>query len=875
MECFIKQKKSTRSSKGCWTCRNRKIRCDLKRESCNNCLNSNLKCEGYYSKLNWYELQTISHNSSINKPKVIKMPTLNSRSFVPFVNWGIQQYHFEEVLDNDIHFNLGPFNSWQLNAHDNNEKLLTLNMLSENNDQKKSNIKGDRSYQHNSENYIESIKTDSNRVQSWIDFSLFDNYLISKTFEECKFLYILYLNKNIVDEENETNIEENNKDEAPDLLSSVSYFVENFIDCHDLIFDIFQNEIIFKIARFRNSQDFDSIWFRIFQNWIIKNIDLDLLLENLLQIRSSGKISEKANDTMPTLFGFQIIMISNYYKFLKSKEKRNLVFAIHVKNILSKVGVSQLTERLLSKSGKYILDIFIYELLKIHFDSILALNIQFADCFNPYVVLMSNIETKKLDESFFFPNDRLLFHDICEYFEALILLYDTTSTISDSKKLNFTTQLRSHKLMKKFVKDTSSYLNSENNMTDSMDPIPRNFVATQDEGKKQSQNNNVIEVSSFCQPPTLNEVLRPRILSKINKKDDAATAGSGDIHYDYEYNDEIDDPIPPELEIKFTFGSDSDCTKYSKSDEEMKLQLNALNDHKSTLILKNEVTSNLEQNLCDFPSCLLFDFQYRIVCLLQRYKNYHIETHEKLNTIENCNTRNNVIYQYHDSMDIVSCLEKDLESWNCFWNLRSSSTVKNGKSMNNALHFNECNYGFAEKEFHSEKRMSYYMKTKIFYDGLILLFFTQIKDMPEDCLTPYIKEILQLASYNLDEDAKSGDCTINKFFLFNSSMFLSLPVFLAASELGNFDCPNDYAAYEDAKKSQAELQMKTKSEIFDKIILSYWKGDVLYCNWKAIQTIYEIWRIRSQNFNAASNEEKVEVSWDLVLRELGFLILLL
>lgn len=38
---------------GCWTCRNRKVKCDLGRPQCNRCLKSKIKCEGYDIKLRW------------------------------------------------------------------------------------------------------------------------------------------------------------------------------------------------------------------------------------------------------------------------------------------------------------------------------------------------------------------------------------------------------------------------------------------------------------------------------------------------------------------------------------------------------------------------------------------------------------------------------------------------------------------------------------------------------------------------------------------------------------------------------------------------------------------------------------------------------
>lgn len=42
-----------RTFNGCWTCRERKIKCDLKRPGCLRCKNSNLECKGYDVKLRW------------------------------------------------------------------------------------------------------------------------------------------------------------------------------------------------------------------------------------------------------------------------------------------------------------------------------------------------------------------------------------------------------------------------------------------------------------------------------------------------------------------------------------------------------------------------------------------------------------------------------------------------------------------------------------------------------------------------------------------------------------------------------------------------------------------------------------------------------
>lgn len=43
----------TKTFTGCWTCRTRKIKCDLQRPTCNRCKKANLTCEGYSIKLRW------------------------------------------------------------------------------------------------------------------------------------------------------------------------------------------------------------------------------------------------------------------------------------------------------------------------------------------------------------------------------------------------------------------------------------------------------------------------------------------------------------------------------------------------------------------------------------------------------------------------------------------------------------------------------------------------------------------------------------------------------------------------------------------------------------------------------------------------------
>ncbi|ODQ67532.1 hypothetical protein NADFUDRAFT_81985, partial [Nadsonia fulvescens var. elongata DSM 6958] len=69
--------KTTKTFTGCWTCRARKIRCDLRQPSCLRCEIANVVCEGYSIKLRWScgasSLSPSSYSRSKNGEKVVKV----------------------------------------------------------------------------------------------------------------------------------------------------------------------------------------------------------------------------------------------------------------------------------------------------------------------------------------------------------------------------------------------------------------------------------------------------------------------------------------------------------------------------------------------------------------------------------------------------------------------------------------------------------------------------------------------------------------------------------------------------------------------------------------------------------------------------------
>lgn len=95
--------KRSKTFTGCFTCRIRKIKCDLKRPHCEKCLKAKLTCAGYDVKLRWSQpIQFMPLRNGDVKGKLVKFPTFEDgdeendddealesfhRRFVEFVKW--------------------------------------------------------------------------------------------------------------------------------------------------------------------------------------------------------------------------------------------------------------------------------------------------------------------------------------------------------------------------------------------------------------------------------------------------------------------------------------------------------------------------------------------------------------------------------------------------------------------------------------------------------------------------------------------------------------------------------------------------------------------------------------------------------------------
>lgn len=55
----------SRNFEGCWTCRTRKVKCDLAKPVCNRCVKAKFKCEGYDIKLGWSDPLTIDSRNEL------------------------------------------------------------------------------------------------------------------------------------------------------------------------------------------------------------------------------------------------------------------------------------------------------------------------------------------------------------------------------------------------------------------------------------------------------------------------------------------------------------------------------------------------------------------------------------------------------------------------------------------------------------------------------------------------------------------------------------------------------------------------------------------------------------------------------------------
>lgn len=90
---------------GCWTCRSRKVKCDLRRPGCIRCAKSGLECGGYDIKLRWSHLVKfdpygVQITPATRVPRVKDEPHYQRRN-IDFVRYK-EEYVFHEDMDDEL-----------------------------------------------------------------------------------------------------------------------------------------------------------------------------------------------------------------------------------------------------------------------------------------------------------------------------------------------------------------------------------------------------------------------------------------------------------------------------------------------------------------------------------------------------------------------------------------------------------------------------------------------------------------------------------------------------------------------------------------------------------------------------------------------------
>ncbi|CAI4524656.1 CPA_1a_G0028120.mRNA.1.CDS.1 [Saccharomyces cerevisiae] len=93
-----RSKHQTKNFSGCWTCRSRKVKCDLGHPSCNECKRLGLQCAGYDIKLYWLDLVRYTKDGVL-KTSNSKKPEKDSdqRSLASSMKTGEQQYQRRRI----------------------------------------------------------------------------------------------------------------------------------------------------------------------------------------------------------------------------------------------------------------------------------------------------------------------------------------------------------------------------------------------------------------------------------------------------------------------------------------------------------------------------------------------------------------------------------------------------------------------------------------------------------------------------------------------------------------------------------------------------------------------------------------------------------
>lgn len=100
----LKRGKRAKTFTGCWTCRSRKVKCDLRRPTCERCEKSSLECGGYDIKLRWTNCIKFDPYG-IQVPAVPSHSTTDDQQYrrrnIDFVRYR-EEYEYYEDMDEEL-----------------------------------------------------------------------------------------------------------------------------------------------------------------------------------------------------------------------------------------------------------------------------------------------------------------------------------------------------------------------------------------------------------------------------------------------------------------------------------------------------------------------------------------------------------------------------------------------------------------------------------------------------------------------------------------------------------------------------------------------------------------------------------------------------
>lgn len=520
--------------------------------------------------------------------------------------------------------------------------------------------------------------------------------------------------------------------------------------------------------------------------------------------------------------------------------------------------------------------IFLYLLIKIHFDNMMDIDYNYKKWFKygnmlieafQYIdsMVVANEHTNLLSFNDNLYNDFLDFDLSCsgqqntisdvyyliKIFRILEIFYECTS-IYDLQDFEV---FRIEKFKQEFDELIVAENNEENRAftsTKTEDSLFKTTISVLDGGGVVAQGVVSPLFSTVAQKTGVKEIdvyntyiprmLKDNFMGKLNMIYRSNDNENYDINDDYEFNDD-EDPVPPTFEISFQYGesnNNSSSKTISESDRSPAATENSdyidgkpvegekkslckldFGPHNSTI--KKNIDLMLELSF-GIPLSLLKLFQLIVKLIKHQFYFFVHEIHLRI------------------FPKVCSDIEDRLLSWKLGWDLFVEEDDE-GKPK--------------RKRFHSINHEILYHNIMSFYHALIVYYFTLVKDVPFTFLKLHqvkILEHLNYLKYVLKPDKRKGTEVSSasseseqppEFYTFRPQFFA---IFIVAVE-----------------NNDAVLQNNVKQlmEFYER----HWQSHELALHWQAKQVVYETWRLRRAASTTGDKSDE-EVSWVDVARTL-------